>query len=252
VFSATLAGLVALALVCTAVALAVGFDRFATLVPGGRELNVSGTTTPCSGGEQISVAVLITQGSRVARGQSAKRACTGKAQHWRVSAKRTDGAVFNEGAASASARATVTRESAAVATEGWADTLALRCPGPARSPHNGVLSQINLSPPRASSHAAGIAVVIRRHGRLSLILRAERMTPNTSHDAYAVWLYNTTHDNRLLGFVNPGVSSNGVVQTSGNLPSHAGCFGSLVVSRETEASPSHPHKIILSGDFTLR
>ena len=90
----------------------------------------------------------------------------------------------------------------------------------------------------SAGHDQGIAIV------------AQGVPPNTKHDAYAVWLYNSSADAVLLGFVNPGVGSNGRLSTAGALPSNAARFKDLVVTLETQAKPKQPGKIVLQGQLT--
>ncbi len=77
------------------------------------------------------------------------------------------------------------------------------------------------------------------------------MPPNTKHDAYAVWLYNSPTDSHILGFVNPGVGTNGRLSTAGALPTNASHFKQLIVTLETQSNPKRPGKIILQGTLTL-
>jgi Sigma-70, region 4 len=113
-----------------------------------------------------------------------------------------------------------------------------------------VLAQINLTPPSSSSKAAGIAEVLRQGATNGIAIVAQGMTPNTKHDAYAVWLYNSPADAVLLGFVNPGVGKNGRLSTAGALPSSASRFKHLVVTLETQAKPKQPGTIVLQGTLT--
>jgi hypothetical protein len=74
---------------------------------------------------------------------------------------------------------------------------------------------------------------------------------NTTHNAYAVWLYNSPTDSHILGFVSPGVKPDGKLQTAGVLPSNASHFKQLLVTLETQAKPHAPGKIILQGPLKL-
>jgi hypothetical protein len=113
-----------------------------------------------------------------------------------------------------------------------------------------VLAQINLTAPNASSKSAGIAEVIRQGTTVGIAIVAQNVPPNTKRDAYAVWLYNSPSDARILGFVNPGVASKGRLSTTGPLPTDAGHFKQLIISRETQSRPKHPGSIILQGQLT--
>jgi hypothetical protein len=112
-----------------------------------------------------------------------------------------------------------------------------------------VVAQINLLSP-THTKTAGIAEVLRQGTADGIAVVAQNVPPNTKHDAYAVWLYNSPSDSKLLGFVNPGVGSNGRLSTAGALPSNAAHYKQLIVTIETQASPHAPGKIILEGALT--
>ena len=111
-----------------------------------------------------------------------------------------------------------------------------------------VIAQINLNPPSGGA-AKGIAEVLREQGKTGIAIVAQGLTPNTKKppNAYAVWLYNSPADSRILGFVNPGVGSNGRLQTAGGLPTNASHFQKLLVTLETASNPKSPGTIILEG-----
>jgi hypothetical protein len=115
-----------------------------------------------------------------------------------------------------------------------------------------VVAQINLTPPTAGSKAAGIAEVLKEGANDGIAIVAQNVPPNTTKppNAYAVWLYNSAGDAHLLGFVNPGVGSNGRLSTAGGLPANASHFKQLIVTVESQASPKTPGSIILQGTLT--
>jgi Sigma-70, region 4 len=113
-----------------------------------------------------------------------------------------------------------------------------------------VLGQINLTPPDSSSKAAGIAEILKQGTTDGIAIVAQDIPPNSKHDAYAVWLYSSPTDAKILGFVNPGVGKNGRLSTAGPLPTNAGQFRELIVTLETQAKPKQPGKIILQGQLT--
>jgi len=112
-----------------------------------------------------------------------------------------------------------------------------------------VVAQINLAAARAGSKAAGIAEVLKEGANNGIAIVADHITPNTTKppNAYAVWLYNSTSDAQLLGFVNPGVGKNGRLSTAGGLPSNAARFHQVVITLETKADPKTPGTIVLHG-----
>ncbi|MGI8715411.1 MAG: RNA polymerase sigma factor [Solirubrobacteraceae bacterium] len=115
-----------------------------------------------------------------------------------------------------------------------------------------VLRQINLTPTAAGSKAAGIAEVLKEGSSNGVAIVAQNMTANSTKppNAYAVWLYNSATDAKILGFVNPGVGSTGKLSTAGALPANASHYKQLVVTLESSGSPKKPGAIVLQGTFT--
>jgi hypothetical protein len=115
-----------------------------------------------------------------------------------------------------------------------------------------VVSQINLTSPTAGSKAAGIAEVLNEGSTDGIAVVAQNIPPNTTRpaNAYAVWLYNSPTDAKILGFVNPGIGSTGRLSTAGGLPTNAKHFKQLIVTLETSASPKAPGQIILQGTLS--
>jgi hypothetical protein len=117
-----------------------------------------------------------------------------------------------------------------------------------------VVSQINLLPPAGTknSKAAGIAEVLSEGSTDGVAIVAQNVPPNSTKppNAYAVWLYNSPKDAKILGFVNPGVGKTGRLSTAGPLPSNASHYKELIVTQETTGSPKAPGTIILRGNLT--
>jgi len=115
-----------------------------------------------------------------------------------------------------------------------------------------VVAQINLTPPAAGSKAAGIAEILREGTTNGIAIVAQNVPPNTTKppNAYAVWLYNSPTDAKILGFVNPGVPQSGKLSTAGGLPANAAHYKELIVTTETSANPKAPGAVILQGTLT--
>jgi hypothetical protein len=115
-----------------------------------------------------------------------------------------------------------------------------------------VVAQINLTPPAAGSKAAGIAEVLREGTTNGIAIVAQNLAPNSTHppNAYAVWLYNSRTDARILGFVNPGVPKSGKLSTASSLPAVASHYKQLLVTVETSARPKAPGPVVLQGPLT--
>ncbi len=111
-----------------------------------------------------------------------------------------------------------------------------------------LVGQVNLISPTAAK-AAGIAEVLKQGTLTGVAIIASNMTPNTRHNAYAVWLSNSASDAHLLGFVNPGVGKNGRLSTQGSLPTNAAHYKDLIITLETQAHPKQPGTIVLEGQL---
>jgi hypothetical protein len=66
-----------------------------------------------------------------------------------------------------------------------------------------------------------------------------------------VWLYNSPTSSRLVGFVSPGVSSNGQLQTEGPLTVNPANYKQLLVTLETQAHPKAPGQVVLQGNISI-
>ena len=112
-----------------------------------------------------------------------------------------------------------------------------------------LVAQINLTAPTsaAATKPVGVALVLKQGKNTGIAIRAQNLPANGKHDAYAVWLYKSSKDSHILGFVNPAVGSNGVLQAEAALPANAGHFSQLLVTKETQQSPKSPGTIILQG-----
>ncbi|MGZ4185959.1 MAG: RNA polymerase sigma factor [Solirubrobacteraceae bacterium] len=112
-----------------------------------------------------------------------------------------------------------------------------------------LVAQINLTAPSsaAATKPVGVALVLKQGKNTGIAIRAQNLPANGKHDAYAVWLYKSTNDSHILGFVNPAVGANGVLQAEAALPANAGHFSQLLITKETQQSPKSPGSIVLRG-----
>jgi hypothetical protein len=96
--------------------------------------------------------------------------------------------------------------------------------------------------------AVGLAQVFARGNQRAVIVAGQGIKPG----AYALWLYNSKSDSRLLGFVPSRVGTDGRFVTQGALPTGAAKFKEMVVTRENvsgknPALPKQPGAIVLRG-----
>jgi hypothetical protein len=109
---------------------------------------------------------------------------------------------------------------------------------------------ITLSSAEPSLKANGVAYVLSESGRRAFYVAAQGL-PESSGFFYAVWLYNSPSSSTPLGRA-PSVSSNGRMEGGGPLPTNAGDYHQLIITRETSTHPSKPGPVVLSGSFALR
>ncbi len=114
-----------------------------------------------------------------------------------------------------------------------------------------VIGQVNLSSPTSAKGTTGVAQVIQQGNQVGVVIVAQGIPANTKHDAYAVWLYSSPTSTKFLGFVNPGVKTDGKLQTAGVLPANASSYKELLVTKETQPKPAAPGKIVLQGALSI-
>ncbi len=111
-----------------------------------------------------------------------------------------------------------------------------------------IVAQVNLNPPSGSGSSKGVGLVVKDGSAYGLIIEAQNVAPN-SHNAYAVWLYNSSADTLRLGFVNPAVGKTGKLQVGTGLPTNAGHYKELLLTLETASNPKTPGQVVLEGPF---
>ena len=104
-----------------------------------------------------------------------------------------------------------------------------------------------MNPPSGGA-AKGVAFIVHAGSALGVIIQASGLTPN-SHNAYAVWMSNSSSDSTRVGFVNQSVGKNGRLQTGGQLPANATHFKDLLLTVETQNNPKTPGPVVLEGSF---
>jgi hypothetical protein len=105
-----------------------------------------------------------------------------------------------------------------------------------------------LSSPEPSSKAIGIAEVLAEGSKHALYLAAEHLPP-TNGFFYVIWLYNSPTNAEAVSKTT--VSSDGRTQGGALLPSNAGEYHQIVVTRETGEHATSPGPTVLSGTFSL-
>jgi hypothetical protein len=97
--------------------------------------------------------------------------------------------------------------------------------------------------------ASGTAYVLSQSGRRAFYVAARGLPPSQGF-FYAVWLYNSPSSSAPLGRA-PTVGSDGRMEGGGPLPTNAGNYHPLIITRETSTHPHTPGPIQLRGTFGL-
>ncbi len=112
-----------------------------------------------------------------------------------------------------------------------------------------VTKQLTLTSPEPGSKSIGIVEVLVEGTQHAFYLAAEHLPPSTGF-FYAVWLYNSPTSAEAIS-KSPPVGSNGRLQGGALLPSNAGNFHQILLTRETNQKPTRPGPTVLSSAFSL-
>jgi hypothetical protein len=109
--------------------------------------------------------------------------------------------------------------------------------------------RLTLKSPDSSSHAVAAVEVLSEGGKRAFYIAAEHLAPSKGF-YYAIWLYNSPTSSEPLTR-SPTVKSDGKVAGGALLPSNAGSFHEMLVTRETSSRPTSPGTVVLQGAFSL-
>ncbi|HEV3318299.1 MAG TPA: sigma factor-like helix-turn-helix DNA-binding protein [Solirubrobacteraceae bacterium] len=112
-----------------------------------------------------------------------------------------------------------------------------------------VTNQLTLTSPDSSSKAVGIVEILAEGTQRAFYMAAEHLPPSQGF-SYVVWLYNSPSSAEAISKA-PTVTSNGRMQGGALLPSNAGSYHQMLLTRETSNNPTQPGPIVLSGPFSL-
>jgi hypothetical protein len=110
--------------------------------------------------------------------------------------------------------------------------------------------RLTLASPEPGSKAIGLVEVLSEASKHAIYFAAEHLPPSPAGSFYAVWLYNSPTSSAPLGKI-PTVGSSGRLQAGTLLPTNAGSYHQILLTRETSKRATHPGTIVLSGAFSL-
>jgi Sigma-70, region 4 len=112
-----------------------------------------------------------------------------------------------------------------------------------------VTARLALHSPDPASRSVGVVDVLSEGGKRAFFIEAQHL-PRTKGFFYAIWLYNS-HTSALPLSKSPAVGSTHRLAGGALLPSNAGEFREMLLTRETSSHPSHPGHVVLRGPFKL-
>ncbi len=112
-----------------------------------------------------------------------------------------------------------------------------------------VTAKLTLHSPDPKSRSAATVDVLSDAGKSAFFIEAVNM-PASRGFFYAIWLYNS-HTSALPLSKSPAVGSSHRLAGGAPLPSNAGEFREMLVTRETDTKPTHPGSVVLRGPFSL-
>jgi hypothetical protein len=148
-----------------------------------------------------------------------------------------------------SGTSTGTSASAPTSTHGHTTSSPTQATKSSSSKTPAVTNQLTLTSPDSSSKSVGIVEILAEGTQRAFYMAAEHLPPSQGF-SYVVWLYNSPSSAQAISKA-PTVASNGRMQGGALLPSNAGNYHQMLLTRETSNSPTHPGPIVLSGAFSL-
>lgn len=120
--------------------------------------------------------------------------------------------------------------------------------GPATSAKGPGVHQIALHAPRRGKQV-GVVEVLTEAGKRAFYIEADHL-PESKGFFYAIWLYNSPTSAEALVKASP-VGKSHRLAGGALLPTNAGSFGKILLTRETKTRPTHPGPVVLQGAFSL-
>jgi hypothetical protein len=111
-----------------------------------------------------------------------------------------------------------------------------------------VTQRLALTSPTGAK-SVGVMDILAEGSRRAFFIDAENL-PESKGFFYALWLYNSPTSHRPLS-ASPPVGKDHRLQGGSLLPTDAGNYHTVLVTRETSRTPSHPGPVVLSGPFSL-
>jgi hypothetical protein len=112
-----------------------------------------------------------------------------------------------------------------------------------------VTARLALRSPAPGSRSVGAVDILQESGKRAFFIEAQHL-PASKGFFYAIWLYNS-HTSSLPLSKSPAVGSSHKLAGGALLPSNAGDFKEMLLTKETSTHPTHPGHVVLRGPFRL-
>jgi hypothetical protein len=112
-----------------------------------------------------------------------------------------------------------------------------------------ISATLPLRSPSPGSNTVGVVAVLSEKGKHAFYIEAQHL-PATHNFYYAIWLYNSATSAKALS-KSPPVGSSHKLAGGSALPSNAGEYHEILLTRETNSHPTHPGGVVLRGPFKL-
>jgi hypothetical protein len=109
--------------------------------------------------------------------------------------------------------------------------------------------QITLKAAQRGSGSTGAAYVLSKGSTIAFFIQAQKL-PQAKGFYYAIWLFNSP-SSFLPVTKSSAVGSNHRLEGISPLPSNAGSYHEVLLTKETQAHPTHPGTVVLRGPFSL-
>jgi hypothetical protein len=109
--------------------------------------------------------------------------------------------------------------------------------------------RITLSSPEPSSKSIGAVEILSEGSKYAYYIAATNLPPSKGF-FYAVWLYNSATSHEAVSKA-PNVGTDGRLQGGALLPTNAGKYHEMLLTRETSSNPTTPGPVVLKGAFAL-
>ncbi len=104
----------------------------------------------------------------------------------------------------------------------------------------------------AGSGSKGTVEILSQSGKSAYYIQAEHIPASKSkHFFYAVWLYDSPSKALALS-KSPPVGKSHKLAGAALLPEEASEYHEILLTRETQAKPTHPGRVVLRGPFSLK